>query len=299
MEGQEKNREYRNGLFAAIGCMVLWGVLPAYWKLLVPISSWVIIIYRILLVFVSAMILALRSYSMKEIFGPVRRDWKSMLRFVAAGAIITLNWSIYIWAVNANHIVETSTGYYIEPIMVCLFGVFLFHEKLSRYKAIALALATVSVIILLVHFHQLPWISLLLALTFSVYSAIKKTVKQPPLLSLIYETMVFAPFALIAVFWLEGTGRGALASGQPYQFALLLLCGFVTAIPLALFAAAAQKITMFALGLVEYISPTISLMLGVLFYHEPVDRVQMLAIGIIWIGLVFFSYGEFRESRKG
>ena len=278
--------------------MTLWGVLPAYWKLLIPIDSRVIIIYRILLVFVSALILALRSFSLKEIFGPVLQDRRMALRFIAAGAIITINWSTYIWAVNAGHIVESSTGYYIEPLMVCLFGIVLFHEKLTKYNLTAMGLALISVVILLIHFRQLPWIALSLALSFSVYSAIKKTVTQPPLISLVYETMFFAPIALVLILGLECTGHGALAVAAPHQIVLLLFCGFITAIPLALFAAAAQKITMFALGLVEYISPTLSLILGILFYHEAVDRVQMFAISLIWVGLIFFSYGEFRTGRE-
>lgn len=286
---------------ASIGCMALWGVLPVYWKALVPISSWVIIVYRILLVHICALLLARVKFSWREIFGPIREDWKLALKFLAAGAVITINWSTYIWAVNAEHVIEASIGYYIEPLMVCVFGMIFFRERLTVFKSAAMALAVVAVVILLVHFHKLPGIALGIALSFAVYSAIKKTVSQPPLISLVYETIFFAPPAFAVILWLEATGRGALGSlapGHGWQFGLLLLCGLVTVIPLSLFASAAQKVPMFTLGLTEYISPTLSLILGVFFFKEDFDGVQFLAIAIIWIGLVFFSFGELQEQRR-
>lgn len=297
MERQDRQSEYRAGLLASIGCMVLWGVLPVYWKSLVPISSWTIIIYRILLVHVVAVLLARTRFTWSRIWGPIRHDPKLALKFLAAGAVITINWSTYIWAVNAGHVIEASIGYYIEPLVVCVFGMVLFREKLTVYKALAMGFALAAVIILLVHFHQVPGISLGIAASFAVYAAIKKTVTQPPLISLVYETVFFAPFALGIILWLELTGRGALVSGTPGQYVLLLFCGLVTVVPLSLFASAAQKVPMFTLGLTEYLSPTLSLILGVFFYREPFDGVQFLAVVIIWIGLVFFSAGELRESR--
>jgi len=295
--GNDKN-EYRSGLIASIGCMTLWGILPVYWKALVPISSWMIIIYRILLVHVFAILLARTRFTWDEIFGPIRRDRKLALKFLGAGAVITTNWSTYIWAVNAGHVIDASVGYYIEPLMVCVFGMIFFKERLTIYKSLAMGLATLSVVILLVHFHAVPGIALGIALSFAVYSAIKKTVSQPPLISLVYETIFFAPPALAVIIWLEVTGRGALGMGEPYQYGLLLLCGLLTVIPLSLFASAAQKVPMFTLGLTEYISPTLSLILGVFLYKEPFDGIQFLAIAIIWVGLVFFSVGELLEQRR-
>lgn len=289
--------EYKLGLLVSVGCMVLWGILPVYWKLLIPISSWVIIIYRILLVHVFALIFARTRYSFGEIFKPLFADGKLALKFLAAGGVITLNWSTYIWAVNSDHIIQASIGYYIEPLMVCIFGIIFFREKLTRYNATAMILATVAVLVMLIYYRQIPGISLGIAITFATYSAIKKTVSQPPLISLVYETIFFAPPALAVIIWLETTGRGALAVGEPWQFVLLLCCGLVTVVPLTLFAMGVQRISMFAVGLSEYISPTISMFLGVLVYREPFDRIQLLAICIIWVGLIFFSYGEWKENR--
>lgn len=289
--------EYRAGLIASIGCMTLWGILPVYWKALVPINSSVIIIYRIFLVCVFAIIGAKLKFSWKEIFGPISHDWKLALKFLGAGAVITINWSTYIWAVNAGHVIEASIGYYIEPLMVCLFGMIFFKERLTRYKTAAMVLAIIAVVILLVHFHAIPGISLGIALSFAVYSAIKKTVPEPPLISLVYETIFFAPPALAVIIYLETHRIGAMGVGETYQYVLLMLCGLLTVIPLSMFASAAQKVPMFTLGLTEYISPTLSLILGVFIYREPFDGVQFLAVAIIWVGLVIFSYGELRESR--
>ena len=294
--GNDKN-EYRSGLIASIGCMTLWGILPVYWKALVPISSWMIIIYRILLVHVFAILLARTRFTWDEIFGPIRRDRKLALKFLGAGAVITTNWSTYIWAVNAGHVIDASVGYYIEPLMVCVFGMIFFKERLTIYKSLAMGLATLSVVILLVHFHAVPGIALGIALSFAVYSAIKKTVSQPPLISLVYETIFFAPIALGVLIWMEATGRGALAVAQPYQYVLLLFCGLLTVTPLALFAWAAQLIPLFTIGLMEYISPTISMFLGIFLFHEPFDGMQLLTFAIIWVGLVFFSVGEYRTGR--
>lgn len=299
-ENLTQTNEYRSGLIASIGCMALWGVLPVYWKALIPIDSWVIIIYRILLVCVVAMLLARTRFTWKEIFGPIRRDRKLALKFLGAGAVITINWSTYIWAVNAGHVIDASIGYYIEPLMVCVFGMIFFRERLTVYKSVAMALAIIAVIILLIHFHKLPGIALGIAISFAVYSAIKKTVSQPPLISLVYETIFFAPPALAVIIWLESRGVGALSALEPglwWKYGLLLLCGLLTVIPLSLFASAAQKVPMFTLGLTEYISPTLSLILGVFIFREPFDGVQFLAVAIIWVGLVFFSFGELKEQR--
>lgn len=293
---KEQSR-YRKGILQVVFCMVIWGVLPIYWKALIPISSSVIILYRVLMVLLTALLLARKNYTWKEIWAPLKEDRKTVQTLVIAGIIITINWSTYIWAVNAGFILQTSLGYYIEPLMVCLLGIILFRERVTKYKVIAMIFALAAVLVMLVHFHQIPTVALGLALTFSVYAAIKRSVTIDPVLSMIYETMFLAPIALAIILYQEISGKGAFAVGAPYQVVLLLLCGFCTAVPLMLFSAGAQKTSMFILGLVEYISPTMQMILGILLYHEHADSVQFLAFGIIWIGLVFFTVGEFRDTR--
>lgn len=219
-------------------------------------------------------------------------------KYFLAGVMITLCWSIYIWAVNADMVIQTCIGYYIEPLMVSLFGVFIFKEKLTKYKTVALFMALMGVLVILIYFHRVPLVALSLALTFSIYAAMKKSFHIEPLLSLLYETMFLVPIAVAVIIYLEWTGQGALGVGTPAQYGLLLCSGLFTAIPLGLFAVAANKITLVSLGLMEYIAPTITLFIGIYLFKEPFDLVQFLAFVLIWIGLGIFTYGELRGYQK-
>lgn len=292
-----KMSEHSKGLLGVMTTMILWGVLPVYWQALKPINSWVIILYRIVLVFVFSLLAARMSYSFKRIFEPLK-DRSTRRMYFLAGAFITVNWSTYIYGVNASQIVQCSLGYYIEPIVICLFGIIIFHEKITRYKLIAMVLATCSIILLLVHFGEVPKLALLLAISFAVYTAIKKKADQPPLISLVYETMIFVPPALVAIIYLEAKGIGALQVATGGQLILLGLCGLITMVPLALFAYAATRCSMFELGLLEYSSPTLQLIVGITLLGESVDVYQIIGFAIIWVGLVFFTYGEFKGYRN-
>lgn len=289
-------KEYRLGMIGAIGCPVLWGILPIYWHALRPIDSWVIIVYRIFLVFIVSLIAAKSCYSRKRLVEPLR-DRGTRVKYLMAGVMITVDWSVYIWAVNSDNVIQACIGNYMEPLMVCVFGIFFFHEKMTKYKTVAFVLVIGSVILILFHFGEIPTIALVLAVAFAVYSAIKKTVQQPPLISLLYETMFLAPPALIAIIYMEMTGRGAIGVGHPYQYGLLLLSGLFTVIPLWLFALAARRVSLVTLGLTEYISPTLSLIIGIFMFREPFDSVQFIAFAIIWTGLVFFTYGELAVKK--
>lgn len=297
MEQKLERKQYRTGLLCSLSCSVLWGVLPIYWQALRPIESSVIIFYRIFLVGAVCFFAALKLYGMEGIKAPLREKGVK-LKYFLAGVLITANWSIYIWAVNADHVIQTCIGYYIEPLVVCLFGIFFFKEKLTRHKLIAFVLACTGVVMVLLHFMEVPLIALGLALTFAIYAAIKKSSQLPAMLSLLYETMFLSPMALVIMIYLEVTGQGALGAGEPYQYVLLLLVGFFTALPLGLFASAANKIPLVTMGILEYISPSISLLIGIFLFKEPFDKIQFAAFMVIWIGLVFFSAGEYRDSRR-
>lgn len=298
MEKNINRNEHRKGIIGILAAMVMWGFLPIYWQALRPINSWVIILYRIVLVFVYSVIAARFSYSFKEIFEPLK-DREVRRTYFSAGLFCTINWSTYIYGVNAGEVVQCSLGYYIQPLMICLIGILFFREKVTKYNLIAMLLASLSIGILLFHFGEIPALAIMLAATFSIYAAIKKNAAQPPLISLVYETMLFVPPALIAIIYLEATGKGALSSATGMgQYGLLYLCGVFTLVPLGLFAYAAQRCTMFDLGLLEYVSPTLSLIVGITVLGESVDMVQVVGFAIIWLGLVFFSYGHFREFRN-
>ncbi|MEG0829212.1 MAG: EamA family transporter RarD [Anaerovoracaceae bacterium] len=292
----KEKKQYKVGMICALLCSIIWGVLPIYWQALRPIDSFVIIFYRIFLVGLVCFLVAWKLYGIKGIKAPLKEKG-AMLKFFLAGLLITANWSIYIWAVNADHVIQTCIGYYIEPLMVCAFGIILFKEKLSKYKLIAFVAACIGVVVILVHFMEIPFIALSLGITFAIYAAIKKSVHVPAILSLLYETMLLSPVALAVIIYLEVTGKGAIGVGQPYQYMLLLLVGISTAIPLGLFAVAASKISLVSLGIMEYISPTISLVIGIFLLGEAFDLVQFIAFAIIWVGLIFFTFGEYRENK--
>ena len=296
MNSVDSKKEYKEGIISVLGCNIWWGIMPIYWQWLKPIDSWVIIFYRIFLVAVVCAIAAWKVHTKDEIL-EVLRNRKLVLRIIAAGIMITINWSIYIWAVNSDHIIQTSIGYYIEPLVVCLFGVFLFREKLNKYKIIALVMGFIGVVAVVAYFKEMPTIALGVAVTFSIYTAMKKGLKLPPIMSLLFETVFLAPFALIVIIYIESKGIGGLSAGG-FKYFLLMFCGLFTAFPLVLFANAANKISMFVLGLSEYISPTIALFLSIFYFKEDFAPVQLIAFVIIWIGLVFFTVGEYKEYQN-
>ncbi len=290
--------EGTKGLIAIIGAMLAWGLFPIYWQLLIPINSWILILYRVFTVCVYSFLFAVRKYTLAEIFKPLK-DRKVLLKFLLAGIIITLNWSVYIYAVNSNQVVQSAVGYYIEPLVICLVGNLLFREKFTKYNVTALILAALAVVLLLVHFRALPTIALVLAFSFSIYTAIKKTLDLPPILATVYETMFIAPLTLIAIIYLETHGMGAMsmATGTP-QYLLMLLCGMVTLLPMVLYAYAIPRVSMFKLGMFSYLSPTIALIVGITLLGESLDMMQVFCFVIIWIGLVVFSYGEYKNSKE-
>ena len=294
-----ENKNYKNGLIYALSCAVIWGFLPIYWNALNPISSLVVIFYRIALMTLTCFAVEFyQKRNIKEIFAPLFADKKKIWTYIIAGVLITMNWSIYIWSVQAGYVIQASMGYFLEPLLVCLLGMIIFKEKANKWKKISLGLALAGMMVLVIGYKELPLIAIGLATSFGVYTAIKKRVDLPPLQSLLYETIFIAPIALLVVFWMEGSGIGALETGGSVKFILLLFSGLATAVPMGLFCAAAKNLPLLTLGLVQYISPSISLILGIFLFREPFDIIQFSAFAIIWIGLVFFSYGELTDIRS-
>lgn len=294
---KRNSSDYRTGLICVLACQLFWGFCPIYWQALVPIPSWIIILYRMVTMFVYSYIAARMRYSREEIWGPLREKGV-ITRYLAAGLLLTANWSTYIWAMTTGHMIQASIGYYIEPIVICLFGVVIFREKFTKYNVTAMGLAVISLTVMLIHYGQIPGVALGLAFTWACYSAIKKSTARPPLIELVYETMFYAVLAVVAIIYIETKGIGALSLGVPGKYALMFLSGLITLIPIALFGSAAKKVTLFVIGLAQYISPTITLLLGIFAYKEPIDRVQVISFAIIWIGLVFFSYGEYKNNLE-
>ena len=297
MNSLDSKKEYREGIISVLGCNIWWGIMPIYWQWLKPIDSIVIIFYRIVLVALVCLIAALIAHKKEEILAPLK-DKKLMAKLIIAGVIITLNWSLYIYAVNSENVIQSCIGYYIEPLVVCLFGMIFFGEKVNRHKAIALIMGAIGVVAVVFYFKQVPSLALSIAFSFAIYAAIKKGLGMPPIISLLYETIFLAPIALGIVIYIETHGIGALAVATGGKYFLLMFCGLFTAFPLVLFANGANKTSMFILGLTEYISPTISLFLSIFYFKEEFYPVQLIAFAVIWTGLVFFTIGEYREYRN-
>ena len=297
MNSIDNKKDYRQGLISVLGSSIWWGIMPIYWQWLKPIDSIVIIFYRIVLVALVCLIAALIAHKKEEILAPLK-DKKLMAKLIIAGVIITLNWSLYIYAVNSENVIQSCIGYYIEPLVVCLFGMIFFGEKVNRHKAIALIMGAIGVVAVVFYFKQVPSLALSIAFSFAIYAAIKKGLGMPPIISLLYETIFLAPIALGIVIYIETHGIGALAVATGGKYFLLMFCGLFTAFPLVLFANGANKTSMFILGLTEYISPTISLFLSIFYFKEEFYPVQLIAFAVIWTGLVFFTIGEYREDRN-
>lgn len=295
--GINKGSDYRNGVLCVLACQLVWGVLPVYWQSLVPIPSWIIILYRMTTMFVYTYIVARFKYTRAEIWAPLKEKGV-FARYLLNGLLLTANWSTYIWAMTTGRMIQSSIGYYLEPIVICVFGAVFFKEKLTQYNITAVVLAALSLTVMLVHYGQVPGVALGLALTWACYSALKKATDRPAILELVYETAALAVVSAAAIIIIEAKGIGALSYGVPGKYALLFASGLVTLIPIALFGSAAKKVELFLIGLAQYISPTITLLLGIFVYKEPIDRVQVVSFAIIWIGLVFFSYGEYKAYKE-
>lgn len=290
-------RDYKIGLICVIGCQLFWGVCPIYWQALDPIPSRIIILYRIVTMFVYSYIAARTRFSRSEIWGPLK-DRDVRRKYFTAGLILTINWSIYIWAMTSERVIQASIGYFIEPLVICAVGIVVFDEKLTKYNLTAMLFAFAAIVLIIVHYRQIPGVALGLAATWAAYSAIKKTSELPVLLTMVYETVVYAAISLTAIIFIETRGIGALALGVPGKYALMFLSGLITLIPIGLFSVSAKKVPLLVIGLVQYISPTMSLLLGIFMFKEPTDKVQIIAFIIIWTGLAIFTYGEIKNHRK-
>ena len=231
MNSIDNKKDYRQGLISVLGSSIWWGIMPIYWQWLKPIDSIVIIFYRIVLVALVCLIAALIAHKKEEILAPLK-DKKLMAKLIIAGVIITLNWSLYIYAVNSENVIQSCIGYYIEPLVVCLFGMIFFGEKVNRHKAIALIMGAIGVVAVVFYFKQVPSLALSIAFSFAIYAAIKKGLGMPPIISLLYETIFLAPIALGIVIYIETHGIGALAVATGGKYFLLMFCGLFTAFPL-------------------------------------------------------------------
>ena len=277
-----------SGLFYAALAFVAWGLYPLYFLMIASVSPLEIVLQRSVwsLVFVLGLLAVLRRW---EWLGQLARQPRQLGLFALSALLLSGNWLIYIMAVQTGHVIEASLGYFINPLVNVLLGVVVLHERLRRVQWVAVALAAAGVLWLTVLTGRLPWIALVLACSFGVYGLIRKTASQGAIEGFAAETLLLAPIAVPALLWWTFAGRGVLAQGDWALNGWILLSGPLTAIPLLLFAAGARRLPLATLGLVQYVAPTISLLLGVWVFHEPFDSQRLIGFVFIWSALALVS----------
>lgn len=285
------------GVIYAVVAYTLWGVLPVYWKLIDSVFSMEILSNRIVWAFVFTIVIIGVTKQWEEL-KLIAKDKKQMLNIFIASILIAFNWGLYIWAVNSDKIVDASLGYYINPLLAVALGVVIFKEKLSFLQGGALFIAAIGVIIKTMQYGKIPWISLGLAISFALYGAAKKSIKANSIVGLTLETIMLTPAALAYIGVRQLSGISAFQKESVVVILLLIGAGVVTAVPLLLFASGARRLSMSVLGFTQYISPTISLVIGIFVYNEGFTAIDMVGFGFIWVALVMYSISQIREVRS-
>lgn len=285
------------GVLFALAAYILWGFFPLYFKAIQQVSALQILAHRIAwgFVFTLAVVLVLRQW--KEFRASVFNR-RTFLIYAGASVVLGINWFTYVWAVITNHVVESSLGYFINPIVSVLLGVIFLRERLRTFQWVAIAMVTAGVVYLTITFGQLPWISLVLAVTFGFYGLLKKIAPLGALHGITLETAVLTIPSLVYLFIVNANGTGTFGHSTPLLDFLLVLSGPVTAIPLLLFATGARRIPLTTIGLLQYIAPTLQFLLGVLVFHEPFDQSRLIGFMIIWLALVLFSVENLLARRR-
>ncbi|MFI2351969.1 EamA family transporter RarD [Streptomyces sp. NPDC019443] len=289
--------EQRAGLLYGIGAYGMWGLVPLFWPLLKPSGATEILAHRMVwsLAVVGIALLALKRWGwLREL---IRQPRKLGLITVAA-AVITVNWGVYIWAVNSGHVVEASLGYFINPLVTIAMGVLLLKERLRPAQWAAVGTGFAAVLVLAIGYGQPPWISLVLAFSFATYGLVKKKVNIGGLESLAAETAIqFLP-ALGFLLWLGADGSATFGAHGAGHAALLAATGVVTAVPLVCFGAAAIRVPLSTLGLLQYLAPVFQFLLGILYFHEEMPAERWAGFALVWLALTCLTWDALRTARR-
>jgi len=282
-----------NGFWSGVAAYTIWGLVPLYWKLLKHVPAIQVLGHRI--IWSLAVLLLLVAATRRR--GLANVSLRILAFYAVAAALIAANWFLYIYAVNAGFIVETSLGYYITPLVNVLFGVVFFHERMRPAQWLAIALAAIAVVELTYAYGTLPWIAFGLAASFGTYGLVKKKAPLDPLEGLTLETGILAPLAILFLAMLHRTGDGAFLRTGVTSDALMIGGGLVTTVPLLLFAAAVRSVPLSVIGILQYIGPTLQFLLGVFVYDEPFSRMQLIGFSIVWVALAVYA-GDSLHARR-
>ncbi|MFZ7101953.1 MAG: EamA family transporter RarD [Peptococcaceae bacterium] len=291
------NQEESWGLLYGIAAYAAWGILPLYWKLLNAIPALEILAHRIFwsFIFVGTLLFFTNDWDkVKAVAG----NRKNAVIIFFCSVIISVNWGVYIWAVNSQQVIEASMGYYINPLVVFLFSVVILKERLNRWQLLAIALAAVGVLNITIQYGKIPWIALSLALSFALYGLLKKLLKVEAMVGLALETALIAPLACGYILLKQVQGTGAVGSIPFVTLVVLIGAGAATATPLLWFAQAARRIKFSTMGFLQYIAPTITLFLGVIVFKEPFSSTHLLSFSFIWLALIIYSGANVGLLRK-
>ena len=288
--------ETRRGVLLGLAAWIMWGFFPLYWPLLEPAGAVEILAHRIFwsLVVMLGVVVALRK---RAGLRAVLADRRTLALLAVAAMLITVNWGTYIWGVNHDHVVETSLGYFINPLVSVLLGVVVLGERLRRLQWAALGLAGLAVVGLTVEYGHPPWIALVLALSFGSYGLAKKKANAGAVESLVVETMVVSPVALGYLVLLTVNGTSTFVDHGGWHAVLLFGTAVITVVPLLCFGGAATRIPLSTLGLMQYLTPTAQFLLGILFFHEPMPTLRWVGFALIWLALLLFTVEALRHRR--
>ncbi|MEV7367770.1 EamA family transporter RarD [Streptomyces sp. NPDC091299] len=293
----EKSKiDQRTGLLNGFAAYGMWGLVPLFWPLLKPAGAMEILAHRMVwsLVIVIATLLVMRRWAWA---GELLRRPRRLGLVTIAAAVITVNWGVYIWAVNSGHVVEASLGYFINPLVTIAMGVLILKERLRPVQWTAVGVGFAAVVVLTVGYGEPPWISLCLAFSFATYGLVKKKVSLGGIESLAAETAVqFVP-ALVYLLWLSSHGSTFTAHGSGHA-ALLAATGVVTALPLVCFGAAAIRVPLSTLGLLQYLAPVFQFLLGILYFHEAMPPERWAGFALVWIALVLLTWDALRTAHR-
>lgn len=285
----------RAGVLFGVGAFAWWGLCPGFFPLLLPAGSLEVLAHRVVWSALSLLIVLVVARRLGDLRTLGARTW---LQLAAASVLISINWGIYIYAATNGHVVDAALGYFINPLLTVAVGVFAFRERIGKWQVGALALAAVAVVVLTVEVGEPPYLAVALALSFALYGVVKKVVKADPRVSVAVETLIALPLAGGYVIALQILGQGHFVNYGSWHTVLLVLAGPVTAIPLLLFAAAAQRLPLVTMGLLFYLNPGLQMAWGVLVGHEPMPLGRWIGFALIWVALVVLTVGSLRKKSE-
>ena len=289
----------KKGLLTALGCYVLWGLLPLYWALLHHVSPYNVLAQRIIWsgICMAIVVFGIHFGQFKKDFQFLKEHRSQIILLLLAAVIISINWFTYIWAIANNHVMDTSLGYYINPLLNVVLGVILFKEVLTTPKKLSVIIATIGITLLTYQVGSLPLISMILAVTFGLYGAVKKKVLIHPFTSIAVEAWLLTPLALLYTTVFDTTSWSYF--GTDWYTALLLMgCGLTTAVPFILFSYGAQLLPLNLLGFLQYLAPTIIFLLSIFYFEESFDIPNIIAFSCIWIALAIYTMSNQPKQTK-